>query len=431
MTSGAKIVTADRSQLAWDMVDLEGLLAADHRARVVWAFALTLDLDPLYAAIKSREGESGRPRSDPRVLLALWLYATIEGVGSAREVDRLSQMEVAYRWLRGGVPLDYHTLCDFRRDSGDVLDRLLSESLAALMAEGVVRLEEVIIDGTKVEASAGKGSFKTGDGLAEMGRRAEQRVVALKAEVDADPAVNARRRRAARERAAREGAERAARAKAMLDKLQAEKKARAKRHKSAEADKAEPSVSTTDPEARMMRFADGAVRPGYNVQVAATADHGIILGVVATDRRNDSGLARPMVQEVERRLRTTPSRIIVDTGYATGADIVALAEGNRLMVYAPVKPERTDVTAHAHRVRAAKRAREPVALQEWRARMATPDGEARMRRRKRIELVHAQLKNRGFGRQFLRGLAKVRAVALLHALAHNLMTAHRLRPAAA
>ena len=432
MRGGARIVKADRLQLSWDLVDLEGWLPADHRARVVWGFAETLDLSGFYAAVKSREGEAGRPTSDPRVHLALWLYASIEGVGSARELDRLSQTDLAYRWLRGGVPLDYHTLSDFRRDSGELLDRLLSESLAALMAEGLVRLEEVIIDGTKVRAAASRASFKTAAGLDEMARLAQQRVAALKAEVEADPAANRRRRQAARERAGRETQERVEGAKTMLDKLAAERAERAKRHKADEGGKAEPSASATDPQARIMRFADGAVRPGYNVQVAATADCGLIVAIEPTDRRNDSGLARPMVEEIERRLGTVPDCILVDSGYTAAEDIVALAQRPRpVAMVAPLKPDRMDVTAHALRVRAAKRAREPAALRDWRARMATPEGEAGMRKRKRIELVNAHLKNRGFGRHLLRGLANIRAVALLHALAHNMMTAHRLRLAPA
>ena len=432
MTGGARVVEAERSQLSWDLVDLDAWLPADHRARVVWAFVLTLNLAPLYAKIKAREGEPGRPAADPRVLLALWLYAMIEGVGSAREVDRLSQSDLAYRWLRGGVPLDYHTLADFRVENDEILDRLLSESLAALMAEGLVHVEEVIIDGTKVRAAASKDSFKTADGLAKAATLAADRVAALKAEVEADPAAQKRRSQAARERAARETAERAARARAMLDRLAAEKEERAKTHKAAEDKKGEPAVSLSDPEARMMRFADGAVRPGWNVQVAATSDHGFIVGIEATDRRNDTGLALPMVDEVERRLGSVPSRLIVDGGLATQDDIVALAERDKpVTVFAPVKPDRQDVTAHSLYLRAAKRAREPAALQEWRARMATADGAAVLRRRKRIELVNAHIKTRGLGRLLVRGLAKVRSVLCLHALAHNLMTAHRLRLAAA
>src|SRR5262249_49434214 len=175
MIGGARVVEAERSQLSWDLVDLDAWLPADHRARVVWAFVLTLNLDPLYAKIKAREGEPGRPAADPRVLLALWLYATIDGVGSAREVDRLSQSDLAYRWLRGGVPLDYHTLSDFRTENEEVLDRLLSESLTALMAEGLVRLDEEIIDGSKGRAAACRDSFKTADGRARAATLASER----------------------------------------------------------------------------------------------------------------------------------------------------------------------------------------------------------------------------------------------------------------
>jgi transposase len=432
MTGGARVVMADRSQLSWDLVDLEGWLPADHRARVVWAFAEQLDLADLYAKIGSRAGEAGRPAADPRVLLALWLYATIEGVGAARELDRLCERDLAFRWLAGGVPVNYHGLADFRVAHADVLDRLLTESLTALLAEGLVRLDEVIIDGTKITAAAGKASFKTHDGLAAASRLAAERVRRLKAEVATDAAAPTRRRAAARERAARESQERAARAKAVLDKLRTEKEARAKSHAGEEAKKPEPSASTTDPQARLMRFADGAMKPGYNAQVAVTSNGGVIVGIKVTDRRNDSGQARPMVAEIEGRLGAAPGRIIADTGYATAQDIVALAgHAPAVTVFAPAPPERADVTPDTLRRRRAARAREPQALQEWRTRMATSDGEAAMKRRKRIELVNAHTKARGFGRLLVRGLAKVQAVALLHALAHNLMTAHRLRLAPA
>src|SRR5262249_22815889 len=171
---------------------------------------------------------------------------------------------------------------------------------------------------------------------------------------------------------------------------------------------------------------------GWNGRVGAPSDQGFIVGIGATDRRNDTGLAPPMVDEIERLLAATPSRIIVDGGLATQGDIVALAERDKpVTVFAPVKPNRPDVTAHSLYLRAAKRAREPAALQDGRARMATADGEAVMRRRKRIELVNAHIKTRGLGHLLIRGLVKVQAVLCLHALAHNLMTAHRLRLAAA
>ena len=146
MASGARFVRADRVQTRWDFIDLEALLPSDHRARVVVSFVDSLDLSDLYDAIGSRQGEPGRPPPDPAVLLALWLYATIEGVGSARELERLAERDLAYRWIAGGVPLNYHGLADFRVAHVAVLDRLLTESVTALIAEGVVSLAEVAVD---------------------------------------------------------------------------------------------------------------------------------------------------------------------------------------------------------------------------------------------------------------------------------------------
>lgn len=423
----ARVLRADRTQLQWDMIDLEGLLASDHRARLVWRFVESLDLLPFYDLIKAREGEAGRPPPDPAVLVALWLYATLEGVGSARELDRLTHRDVAYRWLCGGVPVNYHGLSDFRVGHGELLDRLLSESVAALMAEGLVDLEEVAIDGTKVRASAGKGSFVGSDGLAKAERLASERVASLKAELDADPAASTRRKRAAQGRAARDLAARADKARAALERLKAEKAARAKRHGKEEAGKGDPKVSLTDPEARFMRFADGAVRPGYNVQIGATR-HGVIVSVMESDRRNDAGLAVPMVDDIERRYGRAPQRILVDTTYATVANVAALGarEQGAIVVYAPPPEERDDVKPATLRRRAAARAKEPQAVKDWRSRMATADAQAVYRRRRRIELVNAHVKNRGFGWLNVRGLLKARAIALWHALAHNILTIHRL-----
>jgi transposase len=222
--SDARVVRPDRQQLRWDMVDLEGLLPADHRARIVWSFVESLDLSELYEGIRSREGEAGRPAADPAVLLSLWLYATIEGVGSARELERLAQSDAAYRWLAGGVPLNYHGLADFRVDSAEVLDRLLTQSVTALIGEGLVRLAEIAVDGTKIRASASKGSFKTGEKLLKIEAAVAERLASLKQELSSDPGASTRRGQAARERAAREVQARAGRARAALERLEAERK---------------------------------------------------------------------------------------------------------------------------------------------------------------------------------------------------------------
>ena len=221
MANDARFIRADRVQTRFDFIDLEALLPSDHRARIVMSFVESLDLSGLYEAIKAREGEPGRPPSDPAILMALWLYATIEGVGSARQLERLAQSDLAYRWIAGGVPLNYHGLADFRVAHVDVLDRLLSESVTALIKAGVISLAEIAVDGTKVRANASRGSFKTAGKLARIEAAVEQRLSALKAEIATDPKASSQRRLAAAERAAREVKERAAQARAALEKVRA------------------------------------------------------------------------------------------------------------------------------------------------------------------------------------------------------------------
>ena len=435
MTGGARVLKPDRSQLSWDLIDLEAMLPADHRARIVWSFVEALDLTPFYEAIGSREGEAGRPPPDPRVLLALWLYATLEGVGSARELDRLVERDLAYRWLAGGVPVNYHGLSDFRVGWSAQLDRLLSESVAALVSEGIVDLNEIAIDGTKVRAPVSSRSYTRGGRLERIEQAARERIEALKREVDGDPTAGARRRRAAQERAAREAQAKAAKARAALERLRKDKRARAKTHSKQEERKGEPTVSLTDLEARRMRFADGAVRPGYNVQTAALPRSGIIVSVAATDRRNDTGLALPMTKDVIRRYGQAPQRVLLDEGYACQDDIVALAEHplGAMEVYMPppsAKPmeELKPSSRHSRRY---KRAREPEPVRAWRERMLTPEAQDVFKRRKLIELVHAHYKSRALNRLTVTGLIKTQAVVLWHALANNLLAAHRLRLATA
>ena len=427
--SEARVVRPDRRQLRWDMVDLEGLLPTEHRARIVWSFVESLDLSELYERIRSREGEAGRPAADPAVMLALWLYATVEGVGSARELERLAQSDAAYRWLAGGVPLNHHGLADFRVESVEVLDRLLTQSVTALIGEGLVRLAEIAVDGTKIRASASKTSFKTGEKLLKIEAAVAERLAALKQELTDDPGASTRRRQGARERAAREVQERARRARAALERLEAERKSRAKTHAKDEARKKAPKASTTDPEARSMRFPDGAIRPAYNAQIAAAPKEGVIVSIEVTDRRNDAGLAGPMVDDIARRYGRTPDRLLVDTSYATSEDIVALAAhaGGPVEVYTPPPSERDNVKLASLARRRRKREREPACLKAWRERMASEAGQAIYALRKRIERINADRKNHGFGFLAVRGLIKAKAHALWHALANNLVAAHRLR----
>lgn len=434
MANDARFIGPDRVQTRFDYIDLEGLLPADHRARVVVGFVETLDLSGLYEAIRSREGTPGRPPADPAVLLALWLYAAIEGVGSARQIERLCERDIAYRWIAGGVPLNYHGLADFRVAHGDVLDRLLTDSVTALIAEGIVSLSEIAVDGTKIKANAGRSSFKTADKLARIEAAAEHRLSLLKSEIENDPQASSRRRQAARERAAREVKERTERAKMTLERMTKERERRQKKHPSEkDKKKTENKASLTDPDARYMVFADKAVRPGFNAQLAVAPGQGIIVSIAITDRRNDSGLAIPMVDDIVRRYGSAPKALLIDTHYATVADVAALGsrEKGPVRVFAPLPREKETITPRAMANRRCQRKYEPQCVKEWRSRMQTEAGQDTYRRRKLMERINGHIKNRGFGVLPVRSLIKAKAVALLHALANNLMAAHRLRLRAA
>lgn len=433
MGTGPRVLRPERDQLYWDMVDLDSQVAPDHRVRAVWAFVDGLELPELYDPIRARDDVAGRPTPDPKVLLGLWLYATVEGVGSARALARLCEHHAAYRWLCGRVPVNYHGLSDFRSLAGAVLDRILTESVTVLMAEGLVSLEEVAVDGTKLAANAAKASLVEEAGIGRFERAARARVERLKAEVEADPGAGERRRRAAGARTAAEIAARAQAARHKLAALRAEKAAREKTHKSQEAAKGAPKASTTDPEARLMRMPDASFRLAYNLIVAAAPQQQVIVAIEPSERRSEAGLAQPMVEDIARRYGARPRRLLVDTRLATAAEIVTLAghADGPTLVYSPPPPERDDIKPASLRKRQRRRKAEPPALAEWRQRMASAAGKLVYGRRKLIEPVHARLKNCNWRRLALRGLAKIRAEALLHAIAYNICRGHALRLAQA
>src|SRR5215472_15186837 len=297
----------DRQQILPAM-PLEDLLDTDHQARVVWDFCLGLDLQPLYDAIRSRAGGPGRAAIDPRLCVAVWLYATLEGVGSARALAWLCAHHHAFRWLCGGVSVNHHTLSDFRVDHVDLLDRLLTHSVAVLREQGLVDLNRVAHDGMRVRASAGAASFHRRPTLEECLREAEDQVARLKEELEDDPAAPSRRHAAARDRAARDRAERLRRALDRLPELEARKKP-------GEKDKAR--ASSTDPEATVMKMADGGYRPAYNVQYAVATAGQVIVGVDVSTSGSDVGQMPPMVDQVEGRFGQRPREWLADGGFVT------------------------------------------------------------------------------------------------------------------
>src|SRR5882724_6143203 len=262
----------ERSQIDTHWAALDDLIPDDHPIRAVWAFVLGLDLSALHEAIKAREGQPGHPPAAPELLMALWLWATIDGVGSARELDRLCRDHVVYRWLCGGVSMNYHSLSSFRIAHMAVLERLLAQGVASMAAAGLVSLDTLAQDGLRVRAGAGAGSFRRRARLGELHAAAQARVERLRAEVETNPTAGDRVQRAAKERGARERAARIAAAQERMKELEAERERREKTNKKEVAKQKEPRASTTDADARVMKMADGGWRPAYNMQIISAPE---------------------------------------------------------------------------------------------------------------------------------------------------------------
>jgi transposase len=411
-----RVQRPNRTQLQLRPIDLEALLPPDHRARVVWDFVEGLDLSPLYQTIKAVEGHAGRSAIDPAILMALWLYATLEAVGSARALARLCEEHDAYRWICGGVSVNYHTLADFRVDHAEVLDGLLTTSVAALMAEGLVALTRVAQDGVKIRASAGGASFRRGERLAQCLAEATAQVGALREQLEADPGAGSRREAAARRRAVEERQRRVAEALAQVPGLEA------RRRKAGV--KGPARLSTTDPDARVMKMADGGFRPAFNAQLMTTTQGQVIVGVELTNAGTDQGQLHPMVEQVQRRYGGGPTEVLADGGYVDLADLRAVAGAEPgCKVYAP--PPGADDPTRVHRPLWRV---DDALVGEWRQRMATAEAKAVYRERAATsECVNALARNRGLRQLGVRGLSKARAVLLWFALAHNLMRAAGLR----
>jgi transposase len=415
-----RLETGDRQQIAMRYAALDDLLPEDHRARLVWAMVQSYDLSRFYTRIEALEGEAGRPAIDPRLLTAVWLYATLEGVVSARALARLCEEHLAYQWLLGGVRVNYHTLADFRVDYETELDDLLSKSVAALMSEGVVSIERTAQDGMRIRASAGASSFRRKPTLDECLRKAqtaveEQKVIMEVGESD----QRTRREQAAQQRHVRERLERVKKALEEVEKVAAKQaKNRESRRK-----KRPPRASTSDPEARVMKMADGGFRPAYNGQLAIDMDSRIIVGVEVSNEA-DQRLLDPMLEQIEERFEQFPQEHYVDGGFRSNPGIEQAVQKG-IAVFSPI-PTRYSGNSQ-------KRPEEILptdgpGVRAWKERMQTEAAQEKYKQRAAtVEWANALARNRGLYRLLVRGIRKARAVLLWYALAHNLLQSMNLR----
>jgi transposase len=413
----------ERRQLGWHAAALDDLVAPDHPVRAVWAFAQGLDLGELHEAVKARAGVPGQAPAAPELMMALWLWATVNEVGSARRLAKLCEEHVVYRWLCGGVSMNYHTLSDFRTAHAGLLERLLADGVAALAAEGLVSLEALAQDGIKVRAAAGAASFRRRGRLEELQAAAQARVARLRAELESDPGAGDRRRQAAQERAAREQEARAAAALDRMRELEAERARRAKTNKAEVAKQKEPRASTTDAEARVMKMADGGYRPAYNMQIVSAPGRQVIVAVEVETSGSDRGLAGPALDKLAAG-GIRPTDYLVDGGFAKNEDIER-AHGGGVRMWCPAVRNKHGTDPYA------PRADDGPGVADWRRRMASEAATAMYKERGKAECPHAWARRMGLGRLSVRGKEKARTVLLWFALAHNMLRGFALRQAAA
>jgi transposase len=471
----------NRQQMSWRAVDVEKLVGEDHPARAIWTLVGRLDLSPFYRAIESSEGEGGRPAFDPQLLISLWVYAYSQGIGSAREVARRCEYDPAFQWLTGLQEVNYHTLADFRMERQKELDELFTQVLAALSKEGLITLEQVMQDGTKIKALASTRSYQREGTIQGHLERARQRVEEMGDPRNEETSPKAKQ---AQVRARREQQERLVSALEELQKLQ--------QRKSGEKAKSEARVSTSDPQARVMHHSDGGLSLSYNAQITTDAAHGLIVGVAVTQEANDSAQLLPAVDRVEQQLKKKPQQLVADGGYTTRDNIEKLAgreidflgsmrwenvpsgaslpnrlppsaflyqpERNRyvcpegkvlhpqgrrqkrpgLIYYryeaeagdcqiCPRKPE--CCPENAKRGRSVVRPEESPVVSAFRRKMASEEAQSQYRRRGRVvEFCHAWIKSKLGLRQFhVRGLVKVQMEMLWACLTYNLQHWIRLR----
>jgi transposase len=403
---------ADRELVRLVPISLDELIPPDHDVRFLWNLVSGWDLSQFLDTIRARGATPGRPATDPRILITLWLYASTRGISTGRELARLCEESVPYRWICGGVSLNYHTLDDFRVDHGDAVNDLLTQMLAVLIRGKAVTVQRIAQDGTRVRVGAGSKSFKRKETLEQALQQARAHLEILQRQAQRGAAATARQK-AAQERAARE---RLARVETALEELAVVECAKAQQKDKATKTNP-PRASTTDPETRFMRMPDGGNRPAFNVQLAVDTESRAIVAVAVTNAGSDAGLSTPLRAQVEERTGEVVKEHLLDGGYVRLEDVdTSTAAGTTLFMPVP-KPRKPGTDPHQPKTT------DSNAVADWRTRMGTPQAKAIYKERAAtIETVHGELKTqRGLDRFRVRGLAKALSVVLWSVLAYNVV----------
>lgn len=413
----ARVKLPQRHQVEMHLFSLDEMIREDHLVRTVVRYVDSLDLSELYDSIKSKAGHVGRDAIDPRILFSLWLFATLEGENSGRRIAALTERDLAYMWICGGVSVNYHTVCNFRTEHRDLLKRILTDSIAVLQYHNLVQLETIAQDGMRVRASAGSGSFRTQSTLEAFKKSAEQYLEKLNQESDDDDDQDlSKGQKSARKRAAKEQLDRLEAACLEMEQMQQRYKKRNK-NVGEKNKRSEPRASTTDPQARRMKMADNGYRPAMNVQFASDADHMLITYVEVTNEGTDTSLLQPMYERICSQYGVVPKKYLADGGFSKKQGVSEL-ERNGTLFYGPLYNEKKQLESGQDPY--LPREGEDKYYTQFRQRMGTAEAKEIYRRRAPVaEFPNAVCRNQGLTQFSVRGLIQAKSQALWHALAYN------------
>lgn len=408
-----------RNQIEFVNSSLDELIHEDHQIRNIWNYVEQMDFSSFLNKIHSTTCNPGRSATDPKLLLALWIYAIVEGIGSARVIDRYCSEHMAFKWLCGGVSVNYHTISDFRKNNTKEFDELISQIIARLMHRDLITLKRVSQDGVRVRASAGTSSFRRKPSLKDCLKSAIEQVTNLQKELDEDSASCLNRKSAAKKRAAEERRERVKEAleehrKSIIDLTNSKKKHRKQLTKE---EKDEIRISTTDSKARKMKMNHGGFSPAYNFQIAVDTESRFVIGNYVTNKGSDYGELLSMFNKIKDKFKKNAQQWLVDQGYLFHHDIIKIQRSG-CKVYVNPKEKKAKNESHPG---------EDSELAEWRVRMGMDEAkEIYKDRAATSEWVNACMRNRGLNRILVRGINCVSNVLNLHVLTHNIQRAIKL-----
>jgi transposase len=407
-----KLLLAERKQYKMDYSCLEDLIDEDHRVRSIWNYVELLNLNQILENVQTYQGSVGRPAIDPKILLTLWLYATVEGFGSAYQLEKQCNENIAYKWICGGVTVGRKTLSEFRVNYSTVLESILVNGITALIKANIVYLEEVSHDGLKVRASASEKSLKKHKSINDIKTIVEDHINRLRHEIEENPLEAVETRKKMKLQRLVEKRKRLEEACKEVEKYSEQKdqtRVKARKKKLTGDEKEEIKVSITDTKARIMKMPQGGYKLAYNCGFVMDTKSGMIVGANATNNASDAGQIKHMFDYLNDKYTRAPNRYLADSGFRKNSDVQALYESG-CEVYMPVPEREKQISVD-----------QPVGVTLWKERMNLADSKKiYSRRASTIEWFNAGARLRGLHRFSVRGLKKIQGICILHALAHNL-----------